>query len=284
MPANDLLYANNFRKSAVCIDQILILYPMDTLPQQSAISAKQNSGISPSHIMVLACGVLTAILTLIGVYLLDKSVPDFYIMGWHADYVIPAGAIIVGLVAGSGYGIASWFSGIRITGAVLWIVLILQFAAYFGAEYVEFKQMNLQYKNTGRPVSFLTYFDLEARSFAWKGEDGKQGTPLGVWGYAFRGLEIAGFALGGLLIPLALFKAPYCSGCRRYMRKKLLALIPGCVPKEKIKKSDLQKLKEFQEKQTNAVQAATQLIEMLRKAAAEARIEDFQIAALPPSL
>jgi hypothetical protein len=55
---------------------------------------------------VILAGLLTTALALLGVYVLDAK-GDFNIMGWHLNYVIPGGAIIVGLVASSGYGVAS---------------------------------------------------------------------------------------------------------------------------------------------------------------------------------
>src|SRR5687767_7603129 len=89
------------------------------------------------YLFVLQCGILTSVLALAGVYWLNKKATDFHIMGWYANYIIPAGALIVGLVAGSGYGIASWVTGVRIRRKLLWTVVLLQTGAYLGAEYVE---------------------------------------------------------------------------------------------------------------------------------------------------
>src|SRR3974390_2762117 len=92
-----------------------------------------------SYLPVILSGLATTALALLGVYVLDVTAEDFHIMGWHADYVLPVGAVIVGVVASSGYGLASWFSGVKITKGLLWIVLGLQLLAYFAAQYVEFK-------------------------------------------------------------------------------------------------------------------------------------------------
>jgi hypothetical protein len=45
--------------------------------------------------------------------------PDFDLMGLYAALVIPAGALIVGALAGSGYGIASWLGGRRVGGGLV---------------------------------------------------------------------------------------------------------------------------------------------------------------------
>ena len=61
--------------------------------------------------IVLACGIASTILALLLVYLLQNNA-DTNPMGWYADYVFPAGAIFVGLLASSGYGAAAWKTGL----------------------------------------------------------------------------------------------------------------------------------------------------------------------------
>jgi hypothetical protein len=189
-----------------------------------------------SSLPVLLSGLLTTALSLIGVYLLN-TYTDMHLMGLYADYVIPAGAMIVGAAAASGYGVASWISGVKITKSLLWMVLGLQLLAYWSAQYIHFNSLHLHYKD-GTPVGFFTYFDFVARSFAWKHDNDKFGEPLGMWGYLFRCLEVIGFCGGGIIVPVLLRKAPYCEACQIYMRGKSLGLIPASVPNQKIKKAD----------------------------------------------
>src|SRR5438045_3862552 len=85
-----------------------------------------------SYSLVLICGLITTALALLGIYLLDRNTDGVHIMGWYANYVIPAGALLVGIAASSGYGVGSWFSGIRITRSLLWTMCVLQVIAYFG--------------------------------------------------------------------------------------------------------------------------------------------------------
>jgi len=177
-------------------------------------------------------------------------------------------------VASSGYGVGSWLSGIKITRGLLLAVLALQLAAYFAAQYIEFASHHLVHRN-GKAVGFFEYFDFAARSFAWKKHDGSGGEPLGLWGYAFRGLEIVGFAAGGLLVPALLSKAPYCESCRRYMRTRQLALVPGSVPAKKVKKSDLAGQAAHQEEQEQAFAAGKRTCETLGQLAASNQPADF---------
>src|SRR5262245_16093365 len=198
------------------------------------------------YLFVLQCGVLTSVLALAGVYWLNKNATDFHIMGFYVNYVIPVGAVIVGLIAGSGYGIASWATGVRISRRLLWTVVLLQTVAYIGAEYVEYRDVREEFEQRGMAVvqpekfpSFLEYYDLKARNFAWKKEGGKgAGEPLGGWGYIFVLLGAAGFILGGLIAPAVLYAVPYCDGCQRYMARKVLGVLPAAVPFKKISKKD----------------------------------------------
>jgi hypothetical protein len=194
--------------------------------------------------VVLCSGLATSALALFGIYLINRTTDDVNIMGWYANYVIPIGAILVGLVAGSGYGVASWVTGVRITKRLLWIVLILQVLSYFAAEHIQFASLGLLHED-GTKVGFFEYYDMMARSFAWKQKDGSMGQPLGAWGYFFQALAVIGFCVGGVIVPAILKAHPYCQNCQIYMRKKALGFIPAGIPAKKIKKTDTAALAEY---------------------------------------
>jgi hypothetical protein len=221
------------------------------------------------YFTVLMSGLVTSALTLAGVYWLGKNTDDFHIMGWYANYVIPAGAMIVGVAAASGYAVASWLTGIRISKSLLVAVLILQTGSYVTAEYVEYrdvmdglKQRGLMF---GPEPSFFEYYDFKARSFAWNkpGGGNQPGQPLGGWGYVFVLLGAAGFILSGLIAPAVLFAVPYCERCQQYMKKKLVGVIPASVPVKKIAKKDQTAqeahAKEQEQAAVNAEQAVARL-------------------------
>ncbi len=191
---------------------------------------------SPAYSLVLYSGLATSALALLGVHLLNVYATDFNIMGWYADYLIPVGALLVGVAAASGYGLASWLTGVKISHSLLWAVMLIQLLVYFAAQYIEFSHPAYLIHRDGRPVGFFEYYNFMARSFAWKHEhDGGSGEPLGIYGYFFRFLEIAGFVGGGLIVPAALRKTPYCQACRRYMRTRALSTIAASVPAKKFK-------------------------------------------------
>ncbi len=185
-------------------------------------------GRTGRSVLVVVCGVATTAAALLGVYLL-KVLADENIMGLYANYVLPVGALLVGLLASSGYALAAWFSGRRISGGLLLTILGLQVLAYFAAQYVEFRAYEpIRPGPVVERMGFLEYFDLSTRAFAWKKTSGTgSGEPLGALGYLVRLGEILGFSLGTLLIPLLLGNVPYCELCERYKKTRKLAVLPA---------------------------------------------------------
>jgi hypothetical protein len=216
---------------------------------------------STSYRVVLGAGLATTALVLFGVHVLNQVTDDFQIMGFYVEYVIPLGALIVGLLAATGYGAASWLAGVRMSKWLIWAVVLLQVGAYFAAQYIEFRSLGLVYEN-GEPVGFFEYFDHVTRQFAWV-EDGKAGEPFGVWGYAMRALEIGGFAFGGLIVPLVLLGRPYCEACSAYYRQKRLALLPAGVEPRKVKKLSEEARKEYEASEERARERGLAMLEKL---------------------
>jgi hypothetical protein len=231
---------------------------------------------APSALLVVLCGLGTTFVALLIVYILNRVAPDFNIMGWYVNYVLNIGALLVGIAAGSGYGIASWRSGMRITRRILWLMLALQGLAYFAAQYIEFKQLDLVNKKTGEPAGFFEYFDYQARSFAWQNKDGGTATPMGAFGYFFRALEILGFAAGSLVIPGIMHSHPYCKGCQRYMRKRELALIPASIPVKKFKARDTEASAAHMAEQEKALQDGKAILASLQTLATASKASEFE--------
>jgi uncharacterized membrane protein len=249
---------------------------MNTTQEANPTSVPGGPREEQSFSLVLLSGLITTSLTLAGVFLWGRSGADFNIMGWYADCVLPVGAIMVGLAAASGYGLASWFSGIKITRALLVIVLVLQLVSYFGAQYIEFHGRHLVHRLDGTPVGFMEYYNQSARMMAWKNDRGELGAPLGSWGYALRVLEVLGFAGGGLIVPLILRKSPYCETCQRYMRTRQLGLVPASVPVKKVKKSDVAGMAAYESEQQQASEHGKQTVESLKQLALGDQTGDFQ--------
>jgi hypothetical protein len=190
-------------------------------------TARPTAGGGRGRLFVIQTGLITTAIALALVYWLSHAT-EFNPMGFYVKYIIPLGAIAVGAVAGIGYGLASSWTGAKIGRGLLVTVCALLVAAYFVAQYIEFRELDLVYEDTGRPVWFIDYFHATTvgMTFTSTSSDAEEGEPLGVWGYAFRLLEIGGFVLGGLIAPLVMKSKPYCDACQRYQTTKELGLIP----------------------------------------------------------
>jgi hypothetical protein len=185
--------------------------------------ARAGKAVDHRSEIVTAAGAVTTMVALGVVFALARDGTN--VMGWYANYVIPAGALLVGAGAASGYGIAAWFTGLKMTRRLIWSVIGQLLLSYFIAQYEEYRHMM-----PGGEMGFWAWFDAMTRAFSFANHDGTPGSPFGVLGYAMRALEIGGFVLGGFAVPAALRSKPYCDACRTYRRTKEIAVIRGGLP------------------------------------------------------
>ncbi len=233
---------------------------MQPSPAEHAHHVTREARASTAPLVLLG-GAVTITLALAGVWLADRAGES--VMGWYGDYVIPVGAILVGLVAASGFGIASWTSGTKISGLLLLVVTSMLLGGYGLAQYVEFR---LAFPDgavlaNGDPAGFFDYYDAATRSFRWM-DHGKPGAPLGALGYLVRLGEVVGFTGGGLIVPFMLRKLPYCDSCRIYMRSPLVGRIPAGIAGKKI--NARKHPREAQEQQARARQALAEAMARLQ--------------------
>jgi hypothetical protein len=174
--------------------------------------------------IVQAAGAATTLAAFALVFALAKA--HVNIMGWYANWLIPCGAMVVGALAASGYAIAAWITGFKMTSRMMWSVVAQLTVSYFIAQYETYHLQFAPYSDIG----FVEWFDLSTRAFSFSSKNGQPGDPLGLVGYLFRVLEIVGFIAGGVIVPLALYGNPYCEPCRAYKRASTVAVIPGGLP------------------------------------------------------
>ncbi len=69
---------------------------------------------SKSPILLILLGLVTTVAALGAVWGINLLSDDFNLMGLYMLWIIPVGALLVGVAAGSGYGMGSWWTGVRI--------------------------------------------------------------------------------------------------------------------------------------------------------------------------
>jgi hypothetical protein len=210
----------------------------DAAPADRAAQPQVQVVTAAAAPLVLVAGLATTLLALAAVWALSAFAGQ-NVMGWYASYVLPAGAILVGVVASSGFGVTSWVTGTKVTGRLLVATAVILVAGYWAAHYLEFRLAfpgGATFED-GTPAGFLDWYDVVTRSFAWK-DHGKLGAPLGAWGYALRAAELIGFAGGGLAAPLVMRNMPYCASCGVYMRQPVVAVVPAGVAPKRLPKKD----------------------------------------------
>jgi hypothetical protein len=198
-------------------------------PPAAAPAPAEPSSDHRGRIVVLA-GSATTLVALAGVFAAARHGEN--IMGWYANYVIPAGALLVGLVAASGYGIAGWVTGLKMTPKLIASVVLELTVSYFIAHYSEFSRLY----DDASIGDFFRWFDESTRAFCWS-DHGKVGEPLGLLGYGLRALELVGFVGGGAAVPIILRAKPYCDPCRIYKRTRSVVTLAAGVPQGVFKRS-----------------------------------------------
>lgn len=216
--------------------------------------------MTPFMPQVILGGLATTLLTLAAVWAIEGR--GVTVMGWYLDYVIPIGALGVGLAASSGYGLVSWLRGVRISSRLLVGIFAIQIGVYFAASWIQYASYAPVYED-GTAVPFTTFFDATTRAFAFVGKDGAQGTPYGVWGYLFRALDVCGFCLGSLIAPAVLRGRAYCESCSLYMRSAKSLWLPASVPFVKAKKGDTATASQHEAAQREAYERALAALDEL---------------------
>jgi len=180
-------------------------------------------------------GVVTTALTLSGAWLLS---PNVRVFSWYINYIIPVGAMLAGALAGSGYALGFWRCGVRVSGRLLWCVVLLQVVAWGLARYLDYLSLVKQVPDLGR-VGFWAYFDHATRQISMN-EVGRSrpGDRLGVLGYGVRLAEVVGFVGASTLPAWILGQRPYCESCARYLRVKVIGSIPAGVKVRRVKKAE----------------------------------------------
>ena len=168
-------------------------------------------------LIVYFSGVGTSLLTLWLLHVLNDHGEN--VMGWYANGVIPAGALLAGLASGSGYAIASRLLNARLSRGYVLGMIATGLVDWTSAQWMDYARILDAQGVSSAQFSFWHYLQLTAETMAFtRNGSGEPGTALGGFGYLFKALEVVGFT-AGVMIPVAiLFKQPYCRACQFYLK------------------------------------------------------------------
>jgi hypothetical protein len=216
-------------------------------------------GVRQPGLLVYLCGLGTSALVLWLAHLLAEGGTN--VMGWYVNAIIPAGAILVGFLSGSGYALGSYFLEIKLSRAFVLGMITTAILDYWAAEYLAYSRLLKSHHASPDAYPFFRYVRDVCENMTFKSSSSASGTELGVGGYFFKLLELTGFTLG-MMGPSAFLRAiPYCRRCQRYLKVEHTGYLESEMRRKEL---DAQPRKERPLALQNAVaqvwQAATQRV------------------------
>jgi hypothetical protein len=186
-------------------------------------------------LVVYLSGLGTSILALWVVELLNRN--QINVMGFYVNGILPIGALIIGVGSGIGYAVASRVLQIKLFGVFIATMVVTALVDYMAAQYVTYSNLLEQHRLMAEQYPFTQYLrDIcEKMSFRSRGGD-RPGSELGIFGYLFKLLEMAGYVLGATLPSLFVSGLPYCKACQKYLKKHRTAYFSSPTPWSEVKK------------------------------------------------
>jgi uncharacterized membrane protein (UPF0136 family) len=180
-------------------------------------------------LIVYLSGVGTSVLTLWLLHMMADHGQN--VMGWYANGVLPMGALMAGLLSGSGYAIASRLLNARLSRGYVLGMIATGLLDWTSTQWIDYLNLLEAQHISSSSFPFWRYLQLTAETMAFtRSGSSHAGDPLGAWGYLFKALEIAGFT-GGVMIPVAiLFKQPYCRACQFYLKHVMTRRLAAGAP------------------------------------------------------
>jgi hypothetical protein len=172
------------------------------------------------QILVATLGMMSSLLT--GIILgLIEVYSGYALYSWMFWFVIPVGALLAGFGAASGYYAGAMLFHQKPAGGILFNMVAASVSAFFIVHYIPYYMLVVDGIRVKETISFWQYFDMDVRNTSLSSFRGGVSTgELGsFWGYAYAGLQLLGFSVGGFAVFGWLSENPYCEKCSRYLEK-----------------------------------------------------------------
>ena len=140
---------------------------------------------------------------------------------WMWNFIIPAGAILCGLVAATGYWIGARLFNHRPSRSLLINIVLVSLGTFFSIHYLNYTMSTVRGVTIDKLMSFTDYLVAVTEHMVYKSSHGGgSGNELGRLGWAVAALQVAGFSLGGFMVYGWLVGVPYCDRCGKYLSEK----------------------------------------------------------------
>jgi hypothetical protein len=131
-------------------------------------------------------------------------------------WIIPAGAIVGGVLAASGYYLGARYTHSRASPPLLVLMVIIAVLAYFLIYWFDYTQLEVDGEPVRNSVTFWNFVDYRLTHSRLYGRHFLRGIDLGVFGYVLAGAEFIGFLLGGVVAYSLLSGEKMCPSCNLY--------------------------------------------------------------------
>lgn len=174
-----------------------------------------------ASIVVTLLGMLTYIATVMAVVVIER-LTGFNLFTLSFWVVMPAGALLCGFAAASGFYLGSLWTHSRPTVFTLIAMLLVAAYAQISIYYAEYRTFDLgDGRMASDVVSFGQYLDVYLSTMHMRVGRGAQidTGQVGTFGYFLAVLQFVAFILGGMACFVFLWSSPTCETCGRYLRK-----------------------------------------------------------------
>lgn len=176
-----------------------------------------------AEVFTTFAGIVAAV-SVVAINVAMQRALDLDFLGLTLWFIVPAGALIGGLGAASGYYAAARATQTLPSRRMLLEMLAIAFSTWLLMHWVEYATITLADGSLVRDqVPFWYYLRLRTEHMQLVIENPSGTRPdttpeLGLLGYAHELLQIAGFMIGGLISWVALMSRDTCAPCSRYAR------------------------------------------------------------------
>ena len=172
-----------------------------------------------STVGIAACGLITSILTAVGIVAID-NLTGFDLFTLSIWVVVPVGAVLTGAAAASGYYFGSLYFHQRANWLLFLQMIVIAGLTQLLIYYIQYTTLVLDDGiKASDVVPFAQYLDLSLTKAHYHFGRGNQDMgEAGEFGYWMAIIQFVGFLLGGICIFGFLLSRPVCSKCNKYLR------------------------------------------------------------------